>query len=206
MTQGFDRFAVLLADRQRARILVFHFGELVDHSELLDERPRDDDTHGHLDRGDAASRVAAQVAAHLRRAADVAFAMFQTEAFEHLTLGGPEPVVRSLEGVLHPYLRRRLCDRIAVGVSAGMGDIREAVLDVEREVERQREAGAVERLRRASGFGPTGGGGVGRRAGGGGRASCRPTAGVVGLRRGGVDLSQLWSPRPGRPDLPRLFR
>ncbi len=39
VAQGFDRFAVLLVDRQRARILVFHFGELVDHSELLDARP-----------------------------------------------------------------------------------------------------------------------------------------------------------------------
>jgi peptide chain release factor subunit 1 len=149
VTQGFDRFAVLLADRQRARILVFHFGELVDHSELLDERPRDEDTHGHLDRGDAASRSDAQVSAHLRRAADVAFAMFQSEAFEHLTLGGPEPVVRAMEATVHPYLQRRLCQRIAVGVSAGMGDIREAVLDVEREVERQREAQAVARLRQA---------------------------------------------------------
>ena len=75
--------------------------------------------------------------------------MFQTDAFEHLTLGGPEPVVRALEATLHPYLRDRLCGRIAVGVSAGMGEIREAVLDVEREVERQREAEAVDRLRQA---------------------------------------------------------
>ena len=57
----------------------------------------------------------AQAAAHLRRAADVAFAMFQAEPFEHLTLGGPEPVVRALEATLHPYLRDRLCGRIAVG-------------------------------------------------------------------------------------------
>ena len=150
VTQGFDRFAVLLADRQRARILVFHFGELVDHSELLDERPRDEDGHGHLDRGDAtASRNHAQVAAHLRRAAEVAFGMYQTDAFEHLTLGGPDPVVRTLEATLHPYLQRRLCGRIAVGVSAGMGEIREAVLDVERAVERQAEADAVDRLRQA---------------------------------------------------------
>jgi peptide chain release factor subunit 1 len=149
VTQGFERFGVLLADRQRARILVFHFGELVDHSELLDERTRDEDGHGHLDRGDLAARTDAHAAAHLRRAADVAFAMYQSEAFEHLTLGGPDPVVRALESTLHPYLRERLCGRIAVGVAAGMGEIREAALDVEREVERQREADAVDHLRQA---------------------------------------------------------
>jgi len=149
VTQGFDRFAVLLADRHRARILVFHFGELVDHSELLDDHERDEDGHGHLDRGDAASRSEAQVAAHLRRAAEVAFNRYQGPGFEHLTLGGPDPVVRSLEISLHPYLQRRLCRRIAVGVSASMGEIREAVLDVEREVERTREAEAVAQLRQA---------------------------------------------------------
>ncbi|HVN50482.1 MAG TPA: hypothetical protein VMT43_03570, partial [Acidimicrobiales bacterium] len=92
---------------------------------------------------------AAQVAAHLRRAADAAFQIFQSEPFEHLTLGGPDAVVHSLETTLHPYLRRRLCGRIQVGVGASMAEVRSAVMDVEREVERQREAEAVERLRTA---------------------------------------------------------
>jgi len=149
VAQEFERFGVLLADRQRARVLVFHFGELVDRSELLDQRERGVDVRGHLDRGDPATRSDAVVAAHLRRAADAAFQIFQAEPYEHLTLGGPEPVVHTLEGALHPYLRRRLCGRIQVGVGASMADVRTAVLDVEREVERQRECEAVERLRAA---------------------------------------------------------
>src|SRR5207248_1350736 len=40
------RFAVLLADRQRARLLVFHMGELVEREERFDQLPRHDDDGG----------------------------------------------------------------------------------------------------------------------------------------------------------------
>lgn len=147
LAQEFDRFGVLLADKQRARMLVFHFGELVDYSDLLDELPRDYDTRGHSDQGDVRGHVEALAAAHLRHAADVAFQVFQDEPFEHLTVGAPGPIAGSLESSLHPYLRDRLCGRIAVGVTATMSEIRNAALDVERGVERRREADAVARLR-----------------------------------------------------------
>jgi peptide chain release factor subunit 1 len=147
VTQEFDRFGVLLVDKQRARMLVFQLGELIDRSELFDELPRDYDTRGHSDQGDVTGHVDALAAAHVRHAADVAFHVFQNEPFEHLTIGAPAGMVGSIEHALHPYLRERLCGRIDVGVGAGAGEIREATLDVEREVERSREADAVGRLR-----------------------------------------------------------
>jgi len=147
LTQEFDRFGVLLADKQRARMMVFHFGELVDHSDLLDELPRDYDSRGHSDQGDVSAHVDALAAAHLRHAAEVAFKVFQDEPFQHLTVGAPAAIAGALEATLHPYLRDRLCGRIAIGVTASAAEIRSAALDVEREVERGREAEAVERLR-----------------------------------------------------------
>jgi peptide subunit release factor 1 (eRF1) len=143
----FDRFGVLLVDKQRARMMVFQFGELIDRSELFDELPRDYDTRGHSDQGDVTGHVDALAAAHLRHAAAVAFHVFQQEPFEHLTVGAPTALVGSVESALHPYLRERLCGRIDVGVGANPVVIREAVLDVEREVERQHEAESVARLR-----------------------------------------------------------
>jgi peptide chain release factor subunit 1 len=147
VAQEFDRFGVLLVDKQRARMLVFQLGELVDHSDLFDELPRDYDTRGHSDQGDVTGHVEALAATHLRHAAQVAFHVFQQESFEHLTVGAPANIARALESSLHPYLRERLCGRIDIGVGANLADIREAALDVEREVERQREAAAVEKLR-----------------------------------------------------------
>jgi peptide chain release factor subunit 1 len=147
VAQEFDRFGVLLVDKQRARMLVFQLGELIDHSDLFDELPRDYDTRGHSDQGDVTGHVDALAAAHVRHAADVAFHVFQDQTFEHLTVGAPSGMAGAIESALHPYLRERLGPRIEIGVGANLADIREAALDVEREVERRREAAAVARLR-----------------------------------------------------------
>ena len=114
VVQELDRFGVLLADKQRARMFVFELGELVDRSELFDELPRDYDTHGERERGDVSGHVGALAHQHLRRAADVAFAVFQEQHFEHLCIGAPDEIASELEQLLHPYLRSRMCGRIDV--------------------------------------------------------------------------------------------
>src|SRR5690606_10956458 len=49
--QEHEPIGVLLADKQRACLYVFEMGELIDHSELLDELPRDYDIRGQSERG-----------------------------------------------------------------------------------------------------------------------------------------------------------
>jgi len=156
VVQELDRFGVLLADRQRARMFVFELGELVDRSELLDELPRDYDTRGEKERGDVAPHVDALAQQHLRRAADAAFTMFQTQGFDHLCIGGPDATVGELESLLHPYLRDRLCGRIAVAPSASVDEIRRAAIVVAAQQERAAEAEMVSRLRDAVGSGHRG--------------------------------------------------
>lgn len=154
----YERFGVLLADKQRARMFVFELGELTDHSELLEELPRDYDARGHSDQGYDREQhhVEELTHQHLRHAADVAFQIFQEHRFEHLTIGAPDAIARELEGALHPYLRERLRGRINVAVGAGLEEIRHAALDLEAEVERRAEADRVERLRDAVGSGTKG--------------------------------------------------
>jgi len=158
VVQELHRFGVLLADRQRARVFVFQMGELVDHSELLDELPRDYDARGESDKGyDREQQHVEELAAqHLRQAARATFQLFQDQGFEHLTIGAPDEIARTLESGLHPYLRERLVGRINVSVGASVDEIRTAALDVEAEVERALEAEHVARLRDAVGSGNRG--------------------------------------------------
>lgn len=149
--QEYERFGVLLADRQRARMFVFELGQLADHSELFEELPRDYDSRGERERGDTQHHVEALAHQHLRHAADVAFQVFKDQGFEHLTIGAPDEIHHELEGALHPYLRERLCRRIDVSPLAGPEQIRQAALEVELEVEREREAALVRQLRDAVG-------------------------------------------------------
>jgi hypothetical protein len=150
VVQELERFGVLLVDQQRARMFVFQLGELVDHSELFEEKPRDFDSIGEHDLAaydKAMQHVDEMVAQHLRHAAAVAFAVFKEHGFERLTISAPSEMANTVESMLHPYLRERLCESIDVSVTAAVNEIRRAAMAVEATVERQREAGYIERLR-----------------------------------------------------------
>lgn len=151
-----EPIGVLLADRQRARLLVFELGELTDRSELFDELPRDYDDVGERDRGTTDGHVDALAHAHLRRAADVAWRAYAERPFAHLAIGAPDAIAGELEGLLHPYLRERVCGRVPVGVGASLADVRAAALDLEAEVDRRREAVLVSRVRDAAASGGRG--------------------------------------------------
>lgn len=153
VVQELQRFGVLLADKQRARMFVFEGAELTDRSELLEELPRSYDQRGHGDQGYEREQhhVEELTHQHLRHAADVAFHVYQDTGFEHVVIGAPDPIARELEACLHPYLRDRLRGRIDVAVGASLDEIRTAAMDVERRVEREVEHAAVDRLRDAVG-------------------------------------------------------
>jgi peptide chain release factor subunit 1 len=151
-----ERFGVLLVDKQRARVFVFEMGELIERSERLDELPRDYDQRGERDQGDVSNHVDALTSQHLKRAGAAAFAVFQEHHFEHFSLGAPDELIRSVESCLHPYLRERSCGRIGVAPGASLDEIRHAVLGLEAQQERAKEAALVERLRAAVGAGRRG--------------------------------------------------
>jgi peptide chain release factor subunit 1 len=144
-----EAVGVLLADRQRARIFVFEMGELVERSELIDELPRDLDTRGERERGTTEHHVEELAHQHLRNAARAAFELWQHHPFEHLAIGAPEHIANEIEADLHPYLRERLCGRIHVPVGAAHDDVLAAAEAVEHEVDRERQAADVDRLRQA---------------------------------------------------------
>ncbi len=147
------RFAVLLVDRQRARILLFDQGHLVDQQDHFDQLPRHDDDGGQMRHDDLAGHTQAAAAHHLRRAAQAAFAVFQERPFDNLLLGVPDALARDMERELHPWLRDRIAARLSIPVGARDDEIAHAAREVEETVERAREAALVERLRQAVGAG-----------------------------------------------------
>ena len=154
--QAYERFAVLLVDRQRARLFRFELGQLTEHTEVFDAVPRGDQA-GHPAQGSRAAHVqrhSDEVAhRHLKHAAEVTFAELQQRPVEHVILGGPHAMVVELEGLLHPWVKERVADRLAISTTAGPDEVRQAALTVEAAVARRSEAGLVDRLRDAVGTG-----------------------------------------------------
>jgi peptide subunit release factor 1 (eRF1) len=163
VVQELEPLGLLLVDRQRARMFVYHLGDLIDRTELFDVLPRND-----FDRHDDASRGADRhehhldeaVLRHLRHAVDVAFGLFQDHGFDHLAIGGADDLLGTVEGLLHPYLRERLCGHVALTVGANDADVCAAAVAIEHEVEQAKEAALVQRLRDAVGTGTRGAAGL----------------------------------------------
>jgi peptide chain release factor subunit 1 len=154
--QAYERFAVVLVDRQRARLFRFELGELTEHTEVFDAVPRGAEA-GHPAQGSRGAKVQRhtdEVAhRHLKHAADVTFAELQRQAVDQVILGGPHEVVVEFEGLLHPWIRDRVADRLAIPAGAGPEAVRQAALAVEEAVVRRGEAALVDRLRDALGTG-----------------------------------------------------
>jgi peptide chain release factor subunit 1 len=155
IVQELEPLGLLLVDRQRTRMFVYHLGELVDRTELFEQLPRNElDRHDDADRGGdrkAQQHLDEVTHQHLRHAADVAFQLFQDHGYTHLTLGGPDDLLNTVEGLLHPYLKERLCERVDIIAGASDAEVCAAALEVERAIERKKEAQAVQKLRDAVG-------------------------------------------------------
>jgi peptide chain release factor subunit 1 len=146
----YERFGVLLADKQRTRMMLYELGELVDYDEQFEEleRPEDD---GRATRKGVQDPVAARAHVHLKHAADLAFKMLQSDGFDRLIIGAPPEIANELEALLHPYLKERLVARCHIRSDASLEEVRLAALEVEADVERKREAEIVAKLRDAVG-------------------------------------------------------
>jgi peptide chain release factor subunit 1 len=140
------RFGVLVVDRQRARMFVFEQGQLVDRNEQFDQLPRHDDDHGGWDRDHVRGHTAALAHAHLRRAGAVAFEVYRERPFDHLILSAPPELATELERELHTYLRDRIAARVALPAAASVPEIRRVALELDAQVERDKERALVDRL------------------------------------------------------------
>ena len=155
-----QRLAVLLADRQRARIFLFEQGALAEKSELIDLLPRHDDDKGDLTRDQVAGHAADAASKHLRRAAGAVFQMFREPGFDHLVIGAPDEIASAVERELHPYVRDRIAARLSIAVGASEEDICQAAFGAEADIERVQEMALVKRLRDALGTGHGGAAGL----------------------------------------------
>lgn len=145
-----EPLGILLVDRQRARMFVYQFGELVERAELFEELPREYDSRDEASRGSREREqhhTDALVAQHLRHSAEVAFALHRDRGFAHLTVGGTDDIHAATVASLHPYLRERLTHRIHLGVNATEKEICAAAFEIEERIETEKEEALVSRLR-----------------------------------------------------------
>ncbi|MCC5953005.1 MAG: hypothetical protein JJU45_13020 [Acidimicrobiia bacterium] len=142
-----ERVGLVLCDRQRARLLVFELGQVIEAVDVDDDLPRDVDTVGHRDHGEPTAHTEEMVAQHVRRVARRAFEVFEQRGVRHVVLGVPDALVAELESDLHPYVRERVRERTHLRVDTPAGELREYVLAAEHRFEATRTGALVDLLR-----------------------------------------------------------
>jgi peptide chain release factor subunit 1 len=155
-----ERWCALLVNRRTARLFCGAGGAL-DELELIE-----DDVHRQHDQGGWSQAnyqrsVEKEVADHLRRAAEVAFATLKDDLPVGILVGAPQELAGDFEAQLHPYLRERLAGRLDIDVeNSTPEDVRRAASTRIEQATRAVQDAALARL--AEGFG----GGPGRAASG----------------------------------------
>lgn len=145
MLERFETFAVLVADRERARLLYVRQGQVEERGEIHDDVPGRHDQGG-WSQARYQRHIEDHVHRHLKRAARGVLRASERRPFDHIILAGAEELVAELGRELHDYVSRRVLDRIALPISVSAEEVRRRVLAIEAELEARREAEALRRL------------------------------------------------------------
>jgi peptide chain release factor subunit 1 len=149
-----ERWCALLVNRRTARLFCGSGGAL-DEIELIE-----DDVHRQHDQGGWSQAnyqrsVEKEVADHLRRTADVAFATMKGALPVGILIGAPQELAGEFEAQLHPYLRERLAGRLDIDVeNSTPDDVRRAASARIAQAARATEDAALARLAESFGGGP----------------------------------------------------
>lgn len=144
----FERAAVLLFDKERARLFTVYLGEIEERHSLFDEVPGKQKTGGWfaLSQKRYERHHEDHVLRHAKRAIAALLDELGRHPFDRLLIGGPDEAIALLEDHLPRRLRVRLAGTLALELFASDADVLAAARNALEEIERRHEAAAVRKL------------------------------------------------------------
>lgn len=141
----FERYAVALVDKERARLFSVYLGEIEEHEQVFDVVPGKHDQGG-WSQANYQRHHEAHVYWHLKRVAAELSLLLRRRPFERLVLAGPEEATSELRRLLPRALQRRLVGTFPAELDVSEREVLERTLEIERRVERQAEERLVSEL------------------------------------------------------------
>ena len=134
----YERYAVALVDKEKARFFSVFLGEIEEHDDFKDFVPGKHDQGG-VSQANFQRHHEAHVFRHLKRTADYLANAYRQRPFDRLILAGPEEATSELRRMLPRALASRVVALIPAETFAGTQEILERTLEIERQVERTAE-------------------------------------------------------------------
>jgi hypothetical protein len=144
----YERVAVALFDKERARLFTVFLGEIEERRVLEDEVPGKQSTGGWfgLAQGRYARHHEDHVLRHTKHATRALMSLLRNRPFDRLLVGGPSEAVTVLRHQLPGPLRARLAGTLQLELFASEADVLRAALQASEVIERQKEVVAVDEL------------------------------------------------------------
>lgn len=150
----YERYGVVLTDRQHARLFTVYLGEIEEHRDafaVADVRHVQSAGMDHLlSQMNIERKADVHAHWHLKKLADLMSQLINIHEFDWLILAGTVEATSHLHALLPPKLRDRVVRQITLDVDANEATVLEETLRIEVEVEREREARLVEQLMTAA--------------------------------------------------------
>ena len=142
----YERYAVALVDKGRARLFSVFLGEIEEHATFQEELLPPKTARGGLAQSHYQRHHELHAHWHLKRVAERLAELHRRRPFERLILAGPEEATSTLRGLLPRALAHQLVAVIPAETTAGDAEILRMTLDVERRIEREMEERLFGRL------------------------------------------------------------
>jgi peptide subunit release factor 1 (eRF1) len=150
----FERYMILLVDKQTARLFVVYLGEIEEYTELMDELVPHSRAGG-LSAEKNQRHHEMHVLWHVKHAVEATEQLWMRERCQWLLVGGTEEPLAELRRHLPKALHERLAGEIAVSLKDNYDAILARALEVAQAIERRVEAERVTALFDAAlGHGP----------------------------------------------------
>ncbi|MDP8956919.1 MAG: hypothetical protein M3N24_08180 [Actinomycetota bacterium] len=160
MVETYESFCTVIVDREKARLFLAKMGRIEEATDVFDEVPGQHDQGG-WSQARFQRHIEELVGRHLKHVGEVVLRYYKRRNFDHLILAGPEEIVPAFEEGLHDYLKRRVVARTTLPMHANADEVLRKSLQVEEELEGQRERKTLERLEAEAAAGRLGAIGLG---------------------------------------------
>lgn len=146
----YERYGVVLVDREHARLFTIYLGEIEEQREVFAEADVERVQGVGAERAWSQSHVQRKAEEHarwhLKRVAEQLSRLSRDYDYDRLILAGTVEATSELQRLLPARLHNRVVRTISLSVDASEVEVLEETSKVEQEVERQREAELVEQV------------------------------------------------------------
>ena len=149
----YERYAVALVDKKKARLFTVFLGEIEEIEALKDDLVPSKHDQGGISQTKYQHHHEVHVLWHLKKVVERLAELHRRRGFDRLILAGPEEPVSELRHLLSRTLAHRLAAVIPGEMFAGDEDILRATLEVESRVERELEQRLLDELLETAGGG-----------------------------------------------------